>query len=92
MLEKLKKKWQVNNLNLFLIICTFAVGGSLCGYLGRGILNEFLIERNFIYWVSYLLIITLLWPLCVFIVSIPLGQVSFFKRYIAKIFNKLKKQ
>ncbi|MEI9955657.1 MAG: hypothetical protein WDM90_04950 [Ferruginibacter sp.] len=38
--------------------------------------------------VVYIVLITLLWPLAVLIISIPLGQFSFFKRYIVKIFKR----
>jgi hypothetical protein len=89
MLEKLKQKWGVNNLNLFLIICTFALGGSLCGYLGRKLLFFIGIEKGSIqYIISYIIAMTLLWPLSVITISIVTGQFSFFKNYLAKIFKR----
>lgn len=91
MLNKLKQKWGVNNLNLFLIICTFACGGSLCGYLGRKILLIVGIEKgDWSYFPLYILAMTLLWPVCVISISILTRQYTFFKNYLAKIFNRFR--
>ena len=89
MLDKLKTKWGVNNLNLFLILCTFAIGGSLCGFLGRKFLLLVGLERgNLIYWIGYIVAMTLLWPFSVITISILTGQFSFFKNYLKKVFKK----
>ncbi len=89
MFEKLKQRWKVNGLNLVLIITTFALGGSLCGYAGRKILLMAGLEKGFVWIVVYILLITLLWPVCVLLISFPLGQFSFFKRYLAKVWAKM---
>ena len=78
MFQRLQQKWKVNGLQLLLIICTFAIGGSLTGYAGRKLLNEFNIQQSWLWIVLYILLITLLWPLAVILVSIPFGQFSFF--------------
>jgi hypothetical protein len=89
MFEKLQKKWKVSGAGLVLILCTFAIGGSLCGYAGRWLLSQTGLEKGALWIVIYLLLITLLWPLCVLLVSIPLGQFSFFTAYIRKIGRRL---
>ncbi len=89
MFEKLKKHWQVNGLNLALIIATFALGGSLCGWIGRKLLLLTGMEKDITWWLLYILLITLLWPLCVLLISYPLGQFAFFKKYVAKIGRKV---
>lgn len=89
MFEKLKARWKVNGLNLVLIIATFALGGSLCGYAGRKILLLTGLEKGVAWIVLYILLVTLLWPICVLLISIPLGQFSFFKNYIKKIWGKM---
>jgi len=89
MLEKLKKHWKVNGLNLALIIATFALGGSLCGYAGRKLLLLTGLEKNAGWWILYVLLVTLLWPLCVLLISYPLGQFGFFKKYVARIGRKI---
>jgi hypothetical protein len=88
MLKQLQKKWNVNALQLVLIICTFAIGGSLTGFVGKKIMNELGIGQDWIWAVVYILLITIIWPLAVIIVSIPFGQFSFFIKYIRKIGNK----
>jgi hypothetical protein len=89
MLKKLKARWKVNELNLVLIISTFALGGSLCGYAGRRILLLTDLEKGAAWILLYILLITLLWPVCVLLISIPLGQFRFFKRYILKVWKKM---
>jgi len=89
MFEKLKQRWKVNGLNLVLIIATFALGGSLCGYAGRKILMFTGLEKGALWIILYVLLITLLWPICVLLISIPLGQFTFFRKYIVKIWGKI---
>ena len=91
MLKKLQQRWKVNSINLFLIIATFALGGSLCGIAGRKILLLTGIEKGLLWGLLYIIVITLLWPICVLIISIPLGQFSFFKNYLYKIWRRIKK-
>lgn len=89
MFEKLKARWKVNGINLLLIITTFALGGSLCGWAGRKLLLLTGLEKGIAWIVLYILLVTLLWPLCVLIISIPLGQFAFFRKYILKIGRKI---
>ncbi len=89
MLDKLKEKWRVNGIQLFLILCTFALGGSSCGFLGRKILKALHIDNDIIYIFAYVIAITLLWPICVLVISIPLGQFKFFSSYLNKIKTKM---
>jgi formyltetrahydrofolate-dependent phosphoribosylglycinamide formyltransferase len=89
MFEKLKHRWKVNGLNLVLIIATFACGGSLCGFAGRKILIWLGIEKGGLWVILYIVLITLLWPICVLLISIPMGQFSFFKNYLTKVWNKI---
>ena len=89
MFQKLKARWKVNGLNLALIISTFALGGSLCGWAGRKLLLLTGLEKGIAWIILYILLITLLWPICVLLISIPLGQFAFFKKYLQKIWNKM---
>jgi len=88
MFEKLQHKWKVNGINLLLIITTFAIGGSACGIIGRKIMVLIGMEKGIAWVLMYFLILTLIWPLCVLITSIPFGQFNFFKTYIGKILNR----
>ncbi|WP_439505173.1 hypothetical protein [Sediminibacterium sp.] len=92
MLHRLKNKWQVSWLQFTLIFTTFALGGSLCGYLGRQLLSLTTLERGIIYFMIYVVVVTILWPFCVLLVSVPFGQFSFFKRYLGRIKDKMTKK
>ena len=92
MLKKLQQKWQVSGLQLILILFTFAIGGSLCGFAGRKVLDLLNINNKIIWFILYILIITILWPLCVLVISIPFGQFSFFKKYLYKIASRINKK
>ncbi|HLF47352.1 MAG TPA: DUF6787 family protein [Chitinophagaceae bacterium] len=89
MFDRLKQKWKVSGLQLFLILSTFALGGSLTGFVGKKIMNLLSIEQDWIWAIIYILLITLIWPVAVLLVSIPLGQFRFFKVYIRKIGIKI---
>jgi hypothetical protein len=89
MFERLKEKWQVGWLQFTLIFITFALGGSLCARAGRELLLFLLPEDSALYWILYIPIVTVLWPFSVLLISIPLGQFSFFKNYIKKMGVKI---
>ncbi len=89
MFERLQKKWKVKGLQLALILCTFAIGGSATGFAGKKIMNALAIQQDWLWAVVYILLITLIWPMAVLIVSIPFGQFSFFIKYIRKIGVKM---
>lgn len=89
MFRKLKQRWRVNGTNLLLIICTFALGGSLCGFAGKKLLAFADLEKGFLSVTLYIVLVTLLWPFCVLLISIPFGQFSFFIKYLTKIWNRM---
>ena len=89
MFSSLKKKWKVNEWQLALILCTFALGGSLTGYLGKKIMNLMSLQADWLWTLVYILLITLIWPMAVILLSIPLGQFKFFIKYITKILSKI---
>jgi formyltetrahydrofolate-dependent phosphoribosylglycinamide formyltransferase len=79
----------VGGLQLALIIATFAIGGSVTGYAGKKIMNVLAVQQDWLWTVIYILLITIIWPLAVIIISIPLGQFSFFLKYIRKIGGRM---
>lgn len=89
MFQKLQTKWKVSGGRLLLILVTFATGGSLCGYAGRRLLQLTALEKGALWVVCYIILVTLLWPVCVLLISIPLGQFNFFKSYIKKLGNRI---
>ncbi len=89
MFDRLQKKWKVSGLQLALILCTFAIGGSITGFLGKKIMNALAIGQDWLWAIVYIVLITIIWPLAVLMVSIPFGQFRFFTRYIRKMGEKL---
>lgn len=89
MFEGLQKKWKVNGLQLTLILCTFAIGGSATGFVGKKIMNVLAIGQDWLWAVIYIVLVTLLWPLMVLLISIPFGQFRFFIVYIRKLGLKM---
>jgi formyltetrahydrofolate-dependent phosphoribosylglycinamide formyltransferase len=89
MFKKLQERWKVNMWNLILIIATFAFGGTTCGKLSGFLLKLWSDDKTFVWWVLYIILVTILWPFCVLLISIPLGQFKFFKNYIQRIAKKM---
>ncbi len=85
MFQKLQDKWKVSGTDFLLIFITFAIGGSLCGIAGKKIMSLTGIDKGLVWLIVYIIILTIIWPLCVLLISIPLGQFRFFKKYISKI-------
>jgi len=89
MLHRLKQKWNVSWGRFALIFLTFALGGSTCAKVGNWLLSFILTEKNAWYWIIYVPLVTVLWPLCVLAISIPLGQFSFFSNYLKRMGRKI---
>ena len=89
MFEKLREKWKVNVFQLVLILCTFAIGGSLTGYAAKKIMNAFSIEADWLWTLIYILLVTIIWPMMVLIISLPFGQFRFFYNYTRKLGQKV---
>ena len=89
MFEKLRQRWKVNALQLVLILCTFAIGGSLTGYAAKKLMNLLSIEADWLWAIIYIILVTVIWPIMVLIISIPFGQFRFFSNYTRKLGQKL---
>ena len=75
-----------------MILVTFATGGSLTGYAGKKVMGLTGIDSTALYIPIYIIFITIIWPLMVLLVSIPLGQFFFFKKYISKMGKRMVKK
>ena len=89
MFEKLRQKWKVNALQLTFILFTFAIGGSLTGFVAKKLMYLLKIEADWLWAIVYIFLITVIWPMMVIIVSIPFGQFRFFANYTRKLGEKL---
>lgn len=85
MFRKLQHKWKLNPLQLFLVLCVFAIGGSLSGYLARRLMGLFTIDSETIWVLLYIIVVTVIWPVMVLLVSICFGQYRFFINYFKKM-------
>ena len=89
MFEKLRQKWKVNVLQLVLILCTFAIGGSLTGLAAKKIMNLMSLGSDWLWAIIYILLVTIIWPMMVLLISIPFGQFRFFSSYTRKLGEKI---
>lgn len=89
MFQRLQQKWKVNGIQLLLILCTFAIGGSLTGLAGKRIMSFLPVEKGVLWVILYVLLITIIWPLAVLVVSIFFGQFRFFTKYLGKIGRRM---
>ena len=90
MIEKLKSKWGVSAGRLILILVTFAVGGSLTGYLGKIIMDFTGIKSAVFYIPVYIIVVTIVWPCMVLLVSLVTGQFLFFRKYLKRMFDRMR--
>lgn len=89
MFQRLKEKWGVSGLDLALILITFAIGGSLCGYLAEVLLIRTPLKGGVVWVIMYILLVTALWPVCVVFISLFTGQYTFFKKYVGKMASRI---
>ena len=87
MFDKLQKKWGVSGTRFVLIFCVFAIGGSLTGFLAKKLMPYIDAGHPVVYWIVYLMVVTLIWPFCILLVSLPLGQFQFFWEYEKKLWT-----
>jgi len=88
MFENLKKKWKVGNLQLLLILCTFAVTGTLTAYISREITSWVGFNGETFWAWKFLLRLAILlfgYQVIILIVSFFFGQFKFFWNYEKKI-------
>jgi hypothetical protein len=89
MFDKLKNKWGVNGVRVLLILCTFAIGGSLSGRVAHYFLELLEVENMAVKVIVYLLLVTILWPISVLLVSLLFGQFNFFRKYLSRIGKRM---
>lgn len=90
MFEKLKQRWKVDGLQLFLILCVFAITGTTTAFISKQITSWLDIEKfSFWYWILKVGVLLFGYQIIILIVSIPFGQFSFFWNYEKKILRKM---
>ena len=95
MFERLKHKWKVNNWQLILILCVFAITGTCTAFLTRQISSWLELESSdTMFWVLKLGILLIGYWILLLLVAIPFGQFAFFwnfeKRFWGRIWKRKK--
>jgi hypothetical protein len=88
MFNRLRQKWRVSGWRLLLILITFAVGGSLSGIAAKQVMTWLGVGSPWLYVPIYIIVVTIIWPLAVLLVSIPLGQFRFFVSYLRRMVKR----
>ena len=89
MFRRLQEKWGVGGVQFVLIFCVFAIGGSLTGFLAKRLMPLFEVDNRVLYWIIYVIVVTLIWPACVVLISVPFGQFRFFWNYQKQLFARV---
>jgi formyltetrahydrofolate-dependent phosphoribosylglycinamide formyltransferase len=90
MFQRLKQRWKVNGLQLFLILCVFAITGTTTAYLTRQVTIWLNLDASSAwYWILKVGMLLLGYQILILLFSIPFGQFNFFWRYEKKILGHL---
>ncbi|MBP6625082.1 MAG: hypothetical protein KA198_07910 [Chitinophagaceae bacterium] len=92
MLEKLQQRWKVGGVQLILILCVFAITGTLTAYLSRQIIFWVGLTPESPLWQRAAVrggMLIFGYQFIILLVSIPFGQFKFFWNYEKKILRRL---
>lgn len=89
MFKQIKENWDVSWVGFTLIFTTFALGGTLCARIGGWLVGQMKIDSAILSTIVYIIVVTLVWPLCVLLISMPLGQLGFFSNYLVKMARRM---
>lgn len=92
MFEKIKQRWKVGTVQFILIICVFAITGSLTAYISRYITGWIGLTPESALWKRALLrgsVLLFGYQFIILLVSIPFGQFNFFWNYEKKILRRM---
>lgn len=90
MLKRLRNHWKVTNRELFLILMTFAITGSLTAWLSKKVVEWMEMEMHSLsYWSTKIFILLFGYQVIILIVGFALGMFSFFWNYEKKILTRL---
>jgi formyltetrahydrofolate-dependent phosphoribosylglycinamide formyltransferase len=89
MLNRLKKHWAVDNKQLFLILCTFAITGTLTAWLTKKVAEWLSFDDYcFAWWISKIVVLIFGYQVIILIVGFSLGMFPFFWKYEKKILTR----
>jgi formyltetrahydrofolate-dependent phosphoribosylglycinamide formyltransferase len=90
MFKKLQQKWKVDSTNLALILCTFAVTGSLTAWISRQITAWLQVDKyGLAWWALKLGVLLIGYQVLILVIGFCFGQFRFFWNYEKKILKRL---
>jgi formyltetrahydrofolate-dependent phosphoribosylglycinamide formyltransferase len=90
MFQRLKQRWKVNGLQLFLILCVFAITGTTTAYLTRQVTYWLNLDASSAwYWILKVGMLVFGYQILILLFSIPFGQFNFFWSYEKKILRRV---
>lgn len=92
MFEKLKQRWKVNSVDLFLILCVFAITGTTTAYVSKVVTGWVGLTPESPLWQRASLrglVLIFGYQVILLSVSIPFGQFRFFWNYEKKILRRM---
>lgn len=89
MISRLKKHWEVNTKEVILILCTFAITGTITAWLSKKTAEWLLLDKyEFAWWFSKIIILIFGYQIIILIVGFCLGMFPFFWKYEKKILKR----
>jgi hypothetical protein len=92
MFDKLKQRWKVNSVDLFLILCVFAITGTTTAYVSKVVTGWVGLTPESPLWQRAGLrglVLIFGYQAILLSVSIPFGQFRFFWNYEKKILRRM---
>ena len=90
MFQRLKQRWKVNGLQLFLILCVFAITGTTTAYLTREVTYWLNLDASSPwFWILKVLMLIFGYQVLILLFALPFGQFSFFWKYEKKIWRRM---
>ena len=91
MFQRLKRKWNVNGTQLFLILCVFAITGTTTAWLTRQVTYWLQLEASsFWFWALKIAVLLFGYQVLILLFAIPFRQFNFFWNYEKKILKRMK--
>jgi hypothetical protein len=92
MLEKLKRRWNIqNNFQVIIILIVFAITGSATVYVKRIIFDLLGINSETHFWIEvplYIIVVLTVYNILLLIVGMVFGQFRFFWEFEKKFFSR----
>ncbi len=86
MFKRLQQKWKVNGTQMFLILCVFALTGTVTAFITKQVTTWMTLDASSAwYWIIKLVVIIFGYQVVILIVAIPFGQFRFFWNYEKKL-------